>query len=48
MESLQKLGVNSKVLTDEEQEDLGLYILMKEANRSNVVPESEVLGKLQG
>ncbi|MEQ9288615.1 MAG: hypothetical protein RIG77_16965 [Cyclobacteriaceae bacterium] len=48
MELLQKLGVNSKVLTDEEQEDLGLSILMKDADRSDVVPESEIIGKLQG
>lgn len=48
MELLQKLGVNSKVLTDEEQEDLGLSILMKDADRSDVVPESEIIAKLQG
>jgi hypothetical protein len=46
-ELLQKLGVDSKVLTDEELEDLGLSILMKEVDRSEVVSEEEIMSKLQ-
>ncbi|MFT7036764.1 MAG: hypothetical protein ACJA2S_005303, partial [Cyclobacteriaceae bacterium] len=42
-ELLQKLGVDSKVLTDEELEDLGLSILMKEVDRSEVVSEEEIM-----
>ncbi|MFT7233944.1 MAG: hypothetical protein ACI8TA_003173 [Cyclobacteriaceae bacterium] len=47
LELLQKLGVDSKVLTDEELEDLGLSILMKEVDRSEVVSEEEIMSKLQ-
>ncbi|MFY0654213.1 MAG: hypothetical protein JXQ96_19405 [Cyclobacteriaceae bacterium] len=47
-ELLQKLGVRSKVLSDEEQEDLGLSILMQDVDRSETVPESEIFGKLRG
>jgi len=46
-ELLEKLGVNSKVLSDEEQEDLGLSLLMKDSNRSEVVSQEEVFNKLQ-
>ena len=46
-ELLQKLGVASKVLSDEELEDLGLSVLMKDVDRSEVVLEDEILSKLQ-
>ncbi|MEQ6118068.1 hypothetical protein [Reichenbachiella sp. MALMAid0571] len=46
-ELLQKLGVASKVLSDEELEDLGLSMLMKDVDRSEVVLEDEILSKLQ-
>jgi len=46
-ELLQKLGVASKVLSDEELEDLGLSLLMKDVDRSEVVLEDEILSKLQ-
>ncbi len=46
-ELLQKLGVASKVLSDEELEDLGLSVLMKDVDRSEVVLEGEILRKLQ-
>ncbi len=45
-ELLQKHGVKSKVLSDEEQEDLGLSMLMKEADRTEIVSEEEVFSKL--
>ncbi|MEM6737744.1 MAG: hypothetical protein AAF620_16900 [Bacteroidota bacterium] len=46
-ELLNKLGVRSKVLSDEELEDLGLSIMMKEVDRSEVVSEDEVMQKLK-
>jgi hypothetical protein len=46
-ELLQKLGFNSKVLSDEEQEDLGLAVLMAVVDRAEIVTEDEILNKLQ-
>ncbi len=46
-ELLQKLGVQSKVISDEETEDLGLSLLMKDVDRSDVVSEEEVIAKLR-
>ena len=43
---LNKLGVVSKVFSDEEKEDLGLSILMKDTDQSEKVTESEILKKL--
>ena len=45
---LKKLGVKSKVLNDEDVHDIGLSILMKEIDRSDVVSEDEVMKKLNG
>lgn len=45
-ELLNKLGVASKVLSDEEQEDLGLGLLMKDIDRSDLASEEDILGKL--
>ncbi|MEP0365699.1 MAG: hypothetical protein ABJN36_09455 [Cyclobacteriaceae bacterium] len=47
-ELLKKLGVKSKVLSDEDTEDLGLSLLMKDVDRSDVVSEQEVMSKLKG
>ena len=47
-ELLSKLGVRSKVLSDEELEDLGLAVMMKDVDRSEVVGEDEILQKLKG
>ena len=47
-ELLKKLGVDSKVLSDEDTEDLGLAVLMKDVDRSDVVTEEEVMAKLKG
>ncbi|MEQ8425752.1 MAG: hypothetical protein RIA63_13635 [Cyclobacteriaceae bacterium] len=47
-ELLKKLGVDSKVLSDEDSEDLGLAVLMKDVDRSDVVSEDDVMKKLQG
>ena len=46
-ELLEKLGVKSKVLTDEDTEDLGLSLLMKDVDRSEKVSEAEVISKLR-
>ena len=45
---LEKLGVKSKVLSDEAIEDLGMSLLMKETDRSERVAEIEILNKLKG
>lgn len=46
-ELLNKLGVRSKVLSDEELEDLGIAIMMKDVDRSEVVSEDEIMRKLK-
>lgn len=46
-ELLQKLGVNNKILSVSEKEDLGLSILMSEADRVEEVPREEIYRKLQ-
>jgi len=45
---LQKLGVNSKVLSDEDTEDLGLAVLMKDVDRDELASEEEIMSKLKG
>lgn len=45
-ELLQKLGIDTKVLSKEDVEDLGLAIMMKDVDRSEVVSEEEILTKL--
>ncbi|WP_296619322.1 hypothetical protein [Marivirga sp.] len=47
-ELLQKLGVDAKVLSDEDTEDFGLAVLMKDVDRSDVASEDEVMAKLKG
>ena len=44
---LEKLGVTSKVLSDEQQEDLGLGLLMKDVDRSETADEKEIFDKLR-
>ena len=46
-ELLSKLGVRSKVLSDEELEDLGLAVMMKDVDRSEVIGEDEIMQKLK-
>jgi hypothetical protein len=45
-ELLKKLGVDAKVLSDEQKEDLGLSVLMKDADRSEFTSEDEIMSKL--
>ena len=47
-ELLKKLGVDSKVLSDEDVEDLGLAVLMKDVDRSDSVSEDDIMKKLKG
>ncbi len=47
-ELLKKLGVESKVLSDEDVEDLGLAVLMKDVDRSDSVSEDDIMKKLKG
>jgi len=45
---LKKLGIKSKLLTDEEREDFGLGLLMKEVDTSKTVSYEKVMKKLKG
>lgn len=42
-----KLGVSTKTLSEEEKEDIGLSLLMREVDRNQKVKESTILKKLQ-
>ena len=46
-EFLRKIGVASKELSNEEKEDMGLSILMKQADRSRKVSRETIMKKLQ-
>jgi hypothetical protein len=43
---LEKMNISSKVITDEEKEDLGLLMMMKETDRNEKVSREEVMKKL--
>jgi hypothetical protein len=45
-ELLKKLGISSRILSEEQKEDIGLSILMNESNRDDLVTEKEVMDKL--
>ncbi|MGE0589303.1 MAG: hypothetical protein AB7O48_12070 [Cyclobacteriaceae bacterium] len=45
---LTKLGIDSKVLSDEDAEDIGLSILMKDVNLNDTSDEAEIMRKLKG
>jgi len=42
-----KLGVQSKVLSEEELEDMGMAVLMKDTDRSDRISEADVMDKLR-
>ena len=44
---LQKLGIASRSLTDEQREDAGLAILMKEADRTKKISREAIMKKLK-
>ena len=45
-ELLVKMNISSSVITDEEKEDLGLLMMMKEVDRNDKVSFEEVMKKL--
>jgi len=45
-ELLKKLGVKTRILKEEELEDLGLVKMMKEADRSQKVSREKIIEKL--
>jgi len=46
-ELLKKMGISSTILSEEEKEDAGLLILMKEADKNEIVSRKEIADKLQ-
>ena len=46
-ELLKKLSIPTKVLSDEEKEDIGLSMLMKEVDRTNKVSRETIMRKLK-
>lgn len=45
---LKKLKIKAKLLSDEEKEDIGLAMLMKQTNTSKTVSYEKVMKKLRG
>ena len=43
---LNKMNISSSVITDEEKEDLGLLMMMKEVERNDKVSRDEIMKKL--
>jgi len=43
---LDKMKIDAKVLSEEDKEDLGLALLMKEVNRNEMVSRDEIFKKL--
>jgi len=43
---LAKMNIDSKVISDEEKEDMGLLLMMKEADRNEKVSREEIMRKL--
>jgi hypothetical protein len=44
---LEKMNISSKVLTDEEKEDMGLVVMMKETDMDDLVSRDEIMRKLK-
>jgi hypothetical protein len=45
-ELLDKMNISSKIITDEEKEDIGLPAMMKEVDRNDKVSRDAVMKKL--
>ncbi|MES2809695.1 MAG: hypothetical protein V4619_13780 [Bacteroidota bacterium] len=43
---LERMNISSKVISDEEKEDMGLLLMMKEADLNDRVSRDEVMKKL--
>ena len=46
-ELLQKMGISSKVLSEEEKEDAGLFLMMQESDKNDTVSRQEIVNKLR-
>jgi hypothetical protein len=46
-ELLKKLGISSTIVSVEEMEDIGLYKLMKSADRNKKVSREKIMSKLK-
>jgi hypothetical protein len=44
---LQKMNISSKIITDEEKEDMGLVMMMKETDMDDLVSREEIMQKLK-
>lgn len=44
---LQNLNVKSRIIEEEEKEDLGLALLMKDVDRNEIVSRDSIMKKLQ-
>lgn len=47
MDLLEKMNISSNVISDEEKEDLGLGMMMKEVDRTDFVSREEIMDKLR-
>lgn len=47
-ELVKKMGLNATALSEEDMEDLGLSILMRQADRNQKVSREEIMEKLNG
>lgn len=45
---LSKMKITAKVISEEDKEDLGLAILMKEADRTQIVSKETIMETLKG
>jgi hypothetical protein len=45
-ELLDKLGISSRVLTEEDKEDIGLSVLMEKVDRTSKVSRETIMKKL--
>ena len=43
---LKKMNLKTRVLSDEEKENMGLALLMSQADRYKIIPREEVMKKL--
>jgi len=45
-ELLKKHGISSRILTEDQKEEIGMSILLNEADRKDLVPEEKIMEKL--
>ena len=44
---VEKMNVPAKIISEDDLEDMGLSLLMKEADRSKTVPRETIMNKLK-